>query len=415
MPCSTSVSKRCARPQTAWPRTAWPAKGTARNCASSQPGHRHSGRIRNPTPFIPAPTGARATPSAIMVCIPAPDTRQFVLRLTPRPGTPRPGAPQRATATTPLHSCDFSKARASGTPSTCRAARYAGHTMQTPRSLRIDTGTAELSLLEWPGEGDPILLLHATGFHAHCWREVARRLPGRRVLAPDLRFHGQSSIAGTPDWAVIADDIYRLVEKLDLRRAVAAGHSLGGYALARAAARDPARFQHLVLIDPVIMAPERYRQLAREHTNLGPADHPVSRRKNLWRGPEQMFARFRERPPFNLWEEQVLRDYCEHALGPANADGERCLACHPLHEAAIYLSQRGNEVVLDELQSIAPPVTLLRAAPNPHNPLDLTRSPTWPGLAGALPECREVYLPEHSHFIPMQDPALVANTLLGAP
>ena len=128
-----------------------------------------------------------------------------------------------------------------------------------------------------------------------------------------------------------------------------------------------------------------------------------------------MFARFRDRPPFNLWQEQVLRDYCEHALGPANADGERNLACHPLHEAAIYLNQRGNEIVHAELSRIALPVTLLRAAPNERNPLDLTRSPTWPGLAGALPDCREIYLPDHSHFIPMQDPALVANTLLAAP
>ena len=40
---------------------------------------------------------------------------------------------------------------------------------------------------------------------------------------------------------------------------------------------------------------------------------------------------------------------------------------------------------------------------------DLSTSPTWPGLAAALPLCSEIYLPDMSHFIPMEDPQLVAR------
>ena len=87
----------------------------------------------------------------------------------------------------------------------------------------------------------------------------------------------------------------------------------------------------------------------------------------------------------------------------------RQLACDPINEAGIYLNQKGNEVILDELPRIITPVTLLRAPPGDDSLPDLSTSPTWPGLAAALPNCREVYLPQLNHFIPMQDPALVAE------
>jgi pimeloyl-ACP methyl ester carboxylesterase len=42
---------------------------------------------------------------------------------------------------------------------------------------------------------------------------------------------------------------------------------------------------------------------------------------------------------------------------------------------------------------------------------DFSVSPTWPELASALPNCRDVYLPDLDHFIPMRDPALVASCI----
>jgi len=286
--------------------------------------------------------------------------------------------------------------------------------VQDPSEFRVDLGDVELAVYSWPGAGDPVLLLHATGFHSRCWNEVVRLLPGRQVYAADLRFHGASSAAGEVGWGLMARDVQRLIERLDLPAIVGVGHSIGGYLLARAAARAPARFCQLVLIDPVIMAPERY-ALFREGPQPRGEDHPVSRRKNRWRGAQEMYERFRERAPFDSWHPAVLRDYCDHALRPAeNAQAMRRLACDPLDEARIYLRQRGNEVVLAELPDITTPVTLLRARPSATDMFSLQDSPTWPGLAAALPHCREVYLPHLNHFIPMQDPELVARHILAA-
>ena len=106
--------------------------------------------------------------------------------------------------------------------------------MQQTREYHLDIGDVELAVVEWPGEGDPILLLHATGFHSRCWNQVVSRLPGCQIFAADLRYHGKSGSLGEVDWGLLSRDIALLVERLDLRNIVGVGHSIGGYLLARA-------------------------------------------------------------------------------------------------------------------------------------------------------------------------------------
>ena len=283
--------------------------------------------------------------------------------------------------------------------------------MQEDRQLRVDIGDIELSVGEWLGDGDPILLLHATGFHSQCWYEVVRQLPNRHIYAVDLRFHGKSGDAGEIDWKVMSDDIRILIERLSLDNIIGVGHSIGGHLLARVAAQCGDLFQQLILIDPVIQAPERYKALAEQLAGLGPTDHPVSRRKNNWRDADEMFQRFKTKAPFNTWRKAVLRDYCNHALLPA-ADGEcRRLACSPVNEAAIYMYREGNDDLLEMLPQILTETILLRAPPPEDDAPTFAASPTWTELANVLPNCKETYLPHHNHFIPMQDPALVARVI----
>lgn len=277
------------------------------------------------------------------------------------------------------------------------------------KEFRIDIGDIELSVVEWAGDGDPILLLHATGFHSRCWNQVVNCLPKAHIYAVDLRFHGASGGAGSVDWHILTEDIRVLIERLNLVNLVGVGHSIGGYLIARAAAHSPQRFKHLILVDPVIMSPERYAQFKNLPEGFDAKDHPVSRRKNAWQDATEMYERFKDREPFSSWQPAVLRDYCDYALLGPGEDQVRQLACDPLNEAGIYLHQKGNEVILSELPSISTPVTLLRAPPGESSLADLSSSPTWPGLADALPHCEEVFLPAMNHFIPMQDPALVAR------
>ena len=286
--------------------------------------------------------------------------------------------------------------------------------MQEPTEFRVDIGDVELSVAEWAGESNPVLLLHATGFHSRCWNQVIKQLPGCQIYAVDLRFHGGSGDTGEVDWNVLADDINVLIKQLDLSELVGVGHSIGGHLMARAAAHAPERFNHLLLIDPVIMSPERYAQMEAYTRGIAAQDHPVSRRKNQWRDAQEMYQRFKDRAPFSTWEPAVLQDYCNYALRPADDEGYRQLACDPINEASVYLNQKGNESIHADLERITTDVTLMRAPPGEEAMSDLSSSPTWPGLAGALANCREVFLPHLNHFIPMQDPALVAEHILEA-
>ena len=209
----------------------------------------------------------------------------------------------------------------------------------------------------------------------------------------------------------MADDIEQLLRKLDLHGVVGVGHSIGGYLVACAAARQREHFKHLVLIDPVILPRQQYVDRFEHPGGFDTARNPASKRKSRWRDAGEMYQRFHNRPPFDRWQTQILRDYCEHALREVPGESELQLACDPLHEAAIYMRQKGNEIIYDLLPRLTLPVTLLRAASDPENFYNFTASPTWPGLADALPNAREIYLPGMSHFIPMEDPDLVASVI----
>jgi len=283
--------------------------------------------------------------------------------------------------------------------------------MRQPKVRPVELADISLQVAEWPGSGDPVLLLHATGFHSRCWDEIARRLADARLYAVDLRFHGGSGGSGEVNWQSMADDIEQLLLKLDLQKVVGVGHSIGGYLVACAAARQRERFKHLVLIDPVIFPRQQYVDRYEHPEGFDLARNPALKRKNQWRDAGEMYQRFHNRPPFNRWQAQVLRDYCEHALREVPGESELQLACDPLHEAAIYMRQTGNEIIYDLLPRLTLPVTLLRAAPDKDNFYNFAASPTWPGLVDALPNAKEIYLPNMSHFIPMEDPDLVAKVI----
>jgi pimeloyl-ACP methyl ester carboxylesterase len=195
-----------------------------------------------------------------------------------------------------------------------------------------------------------------------------------------------------------------VAKELGLRGAVGVGHSLGGHAMALAAAIEPAAFSSLLLVDPVIQMPDRYDGHRKE------VDF-IARRRARWKSVEEMFERFRVRLPFSMWKPEILRDYCEFGLLP---DGdELVLACAPEIEATIY--ERSNWPDADisvELSQIHIDTMVMRSGKlMTREKFDLSASATDPNLASRIPNAKDVYLPECSHFIPMEHPKMVINAL----
>jgi len=280
--------------------------------------------------------------------------------------------------------------------------------VDTPRLLNLSARGLDLAVWEWPGAGPPLLFAHATGFHGRCWDYIARRFPSHRRLAVDFRGHGRSSKPAPPyRWPEFAADLAAIAAILDLRAAVAIGHSMGGHSIVAATLQRPAAFSSLLLIDPTIFPPARYAG--------APFDASfILRRRAAFHSPEEMFDRFRSRPPFASWHPDVLRDYCRFGLLPEES-GRFVLACPPAVEADVYSHSTAPEANLHALiPSIPQPVLVIRAGVVPRpGVFDLNSSPTAPDLAARFPHGRDMLLSGHNHFIPMESPDLVVDAIAG--
>jgi pimeloyl-ACP methyl ester carboxylesterase len=277
-----------------------------------------------------------------------------------------------------------------------------------------------LTYFEWGREhgGEPILLVHATGFHARCWDQVVAHLGQRRIIAVDQRGHGRSDKVDRIRWREFGHDVAELVRKLDLRDVVGVGHSAGGHAMTEAATLEGARFTRLVLVDPTILDPANYAARGSDAdgawvTVAGNA-HPAAKRRRHFGSIDEMIERLCDKPSFANFTPAALRDYCTWGLVPGSAPPGFELACSPEMEGAVYSGALGNSAIHDHVRAVTVPVLVVRAM-EPRTPADLMDfrySPTWPPLATRFQNGRDRHRPDLTHFMPMQDPEFVARTIL---
>jgi pimeloyl-ACP methyl ester carboxylesterase len=120
--------------------------------------------------------------------------------------------------------------------------------------FRVPVSGGDLAALRWPAaqpDAPVVVALHGITANALSWARVAHHL-GRRVtlVAPDLRGRaGSSGIGGPFGVAAHAEDVVALLNALGVERAVLAGHSMGAFVAALAAARHRERISSLVLVD----------------------------------------------------------------------------------------------------------------------------------------------------------------------
>lgn len=103
---------------------------------------------------------------------------------------------------------------------------------------------------DWESSGPPVVLLHHSSGFGRSWDWLARELhPDFRVIAPDLRGHGDTD-KPTSGYAAEdhAADIADLTRQLGLDFIILGGYSLGGRVAMIYAAEHPVQVQHLLLI-----------------------------------------------------------------------------------------------------------------------------------------------------------------------
>ena len=269
------------------------------------------------------------------------------------------------------------------------------------RDVFVEANGLRFHLLDWGGEGQPILCIHATGFLAALWHPVAAALASRaRVLGVDLRGHGDSEVGASYWWSVFADDIGGVLSALDLGPAVLVGHSVGGAAATLCAARYPDLVKGLVLVDPVILPESTYRQAeAAEDSDLSLG---AVRRRREWPSREAMRASLGAKLPFAKWRPEVFDLYVQEGVRPGK-DGQVTLKCSPETEGAIYRETlRFNP--WPEIVNARVPTLVLRGLAEHGLPSTTTRH-----LAELLPIAEDRPVAVASHLIPMEAPEEVVD------
>lgn len=103
------------------------------------------------------------------------------------------------------------------------------------------------------GSGAPTLLLvHGWTGESHDWCfQLGELSAHHRVIAPDLRGHGRSSVPehgfGSPQ---LLRDLVGLLDERAVGPVVAIGHSLGGVLVSMLAVEEPDRVEAIVVVDP---------------------------------------------------------------------------------------------------------------------------------------------------------------------
>jgi len=107
----------------------------------------------------------------------------------------------------------------------------------------------ELSVSE-AGQGRPLVILHGLFGSKRNWSTVAHRLAAtHRVIAVDLRNHGESPWQGRHDYPALAADVAAVIERRAGGAAAVLGHSMGGKAAMVLALSRPDLVERLIVVD----------------------------------------------------------------------------------------------------------------------------------------------------------------------
>ena len=271
----------------------------------------------------------------------------------------------------------------------------------TYRTIGVPVAGGELRVGIWEPTGETIgsaLFIHGVTASHLAWPFVVEKLPGVRVIAPDLRGRGRSSgVQGPAGMAAHAADMVAVLDVLEIDATPVIGHSMGAFVSVALAHTHPDRVERLVLVDgglpldvPAGVDPDQLVQFV-----LGPVAERLSKR---WAGVEEYTEQFwRHHPAFaDDWSAELER-YIAYDLEP-DGDAFRSATSYPC--MADDTRDMNVGVLLPEaLASLSKPtlfITVPRGLQNEepglYAPAHLQR------LLDAFPQVKHVHLDDLNHY-----------------
>jgi 3-oxoadipate enol-lactonase len=244
------------------------------------------------------------------------------------------------------------------------------------------------------GEGPAVVLLHPTPVDHRFWMPVAEILAGKyRVIVPDLRGHGRSALGEGPiTVAKLAADAGRLLDHLELEKALFAGCSIGGYTLFEIWRTIPSRTEALAFC-----------------CSKAQADTEAQRAKR-----EETIARVRERGTAELIEsslETLIGSAARRRWPEKVAEAREMMQAVPVE--SIVAMQQGLAARPDSVvtaRTLRVPCCVIAGGEDlGSTPADMKLLAEQIRNGGYGAEYNEI--PDAGHFAPFEQPELVARIL----
>ena len=267
-----------------------------------------------------------------------------------------------------------------------------------PSALSMTVDDVALQYLLYNGNTPAIVLQHATGFLPWLWHPIARRLcPVHQVVAPYFCDHRPSDIEkGGLSWIKLAEDLFNLCSRLNLKKPVMVGHSMGATVMTLAEALFGPFAAGLVLFEPIFLPQDYY------NLNAQLEDHPLAaksiKRRNTWKDHAEAKAYLKTKKLFRFWDEEILDLYLAHGMVEAGAGRGLELTCPPTEEAALFLG--GN--LYDPwpmLADISCPVLICEGENSGNSDFFKFKK-----VADTVPRGSYRLIREAGHLIPMEKP-----------
>ena len=195
-------------------------------------------------------------------------------------------------------------------------------------SVRLANGVRLHYAQQGPRTGPALVFLHGYSDSSFSFSRVMPLLPPElRVIAPDLRGHGDSDRPATGyRIADFADDVIEMMDALDVPEAVIVGHSMGSFVAQAIVERAPTRVTRLVLVGSACRA---------RRSRHGSFGRKWMRFRILW--TRRSCARFNTAPSRSRCRKRSWRGDCqqqahagprleESAPGPDGLSSRRCPA-----------------------------------------------------------------------------------------
>ena len=270
-----------------------------------------------------------------------------------------------------------------------------------PASSFVNVNGIRMHTLDWGGDGAPIVILHATGFLGRIYRPLAEPLRAiGHVYSYDQRGHGDSSAppGGDYSWDSTMRDLEGFITAMGWSGVRAVGHSAGATAIGSLACERLDLISRAVLVEPVIFESPTAPELGWSN----PFIERTLKRRRTFDSVEAMYSNFLNKPPYNTWQKDILRDYCRFGTRPT-VDGRRELKCAPEIEAKFYEAARDFDGLGRILRCSAPLLIMFGARG------DSVGAVLSGKVAQQLKHGRVIDVAGAGHFMPMEIPDYVAN------